>query len=97
MTGSNAGLPGVEVNLPAWAANAGCGTEPERSPIGDDVEHWVFGGCDPGRGVEFYRIEGGGHTWPGSDLEVDYLGPTTRTIDATAIALDWFDSHPLVQ
>lgn len=97
VTGSNATLPGVEVNLPAWATNAGCDAEPERTAIGDDVEHWVYSGCPPGRGVEFYRIEGGGHTWPGSALDIAYLGSTTQTIDATAIALDWFERHPLAR
>ncbi len=92
VTGANAGLTGVEVNMPAWAANAGCSTEKDVTPIGDDVEHWQFRGCPDGMDVELYSVKGGGHTWPGSPID---LPGTTHTIDATAIALDWFDAHRL--
>jgi polyhydroxybutyrate depolymerase len=56
------------------------------------VERWTYEGCDDGIDVELYSVEGGGHTWPGSAIEI---GPTTKTVDATKIALDFFDSHPL--
>jgi polyhydroxybutyrate depolymerase len=92
VTGPNAGLPGVEVNMPAWAANGGCSTEKDVVTIGADVDHWIYRGCPDGMDVELYSIRGGGHTWPGSPI--DRPG-TTRTVDATAIALDWFDAHAL--
>lgn len=95
VTGPNAGLPGVEVNMPNWARQAGCSVDKDVTPIGDDVEHWVYHDCPAGFDVEFYRIDGGGHTWPGASLDITALGATTTTIDATAIALDWFDAHPL--
>lgn len=91
VTGPNAGLPGVEVNMPAWAENNGCATEHDVERIGPDVERWVFRRCPEGAGVELYSVRGGGHTWPGSPVE---LPGTTTTIDATGIALDWFDAHP---
>jgi polyhydroxybutyrate depolymerase len=43
--------------------------------------------------VLYYKIEGGGHTWPGA-ADVALLGPTTHEIDATAILWDFFKSHP---
>ena len=96
VTGNNAALPGVEVNMPTWARQAGCSTDKEVERIEPDVEHWTYPGCPEGRGVEFYRIDGGGHTWPGATFSPEYLGYKTDTIDATAIALDWFEAHPLV-
>ena len=91
-TGSpNEGLPGTLDNIASWARSAGCDADPQIERIGDDVEHRTYDGCGLGLGVELYTIDEGGHTWPGSDLEI---GPTTQTIDATAIILDWFDAHP---
>jgi polyhydroxybutyrate depolymerase len=90
--GPNAGLPGVEVNMPRWAANGGCSTEHDVERIGSDVERWTYRDCPEGMDVVLYVVRGGGHTWPGSPI--DRPG-TTRTIDATEIALDWFDAHPL--
>ena len=91
VTGPNAGLPGARGNIAEWASAAGCGAEPLVQQIGTDVEHWRYPGCPDGRGVEFYSIEGGGHTWPGASIDI---GPTTQTIDSTDIALDWFETHP---
>jgi polyhydroxybutyrate depolymerase len=89
--GSNAGLPGVSVNMPQWALGAGCSDQRDVVRIEPDVEHWTYRGCPAGVGVELYSIEHGDHTWPGS--AIDRPG-TTRTIDATELALDWFASHP---
>lgn len=91
VTGGNAALPGVRGNMAAWARNNGCDPEPRIVHIDPDVDHWTFPGCDPGRGAEFYSVIHGDHTWPGS--AIDRPG-TTHTIDATAIALDWFRDHP---
>lgn len=95
VTGPNARLPGAEANMQGWATQAGCSTDKDIARLEPDVEHWTFRNCPPGREVEFYRIEGGGHTWPGTPIAVDRLGKTTHTIDATDIALAWFDAHPL--
>lgn len=91
-TGSpNEGVTGTLVNIAAWADNAGCDPEPAIERIGDDVELRRYEGCDLGLGVELYTIDEGGHTWPGADIEI---GRTTQTIDATELALDWFEAHP---
>lgn len=87
----NAVVPGTLTNMAGWAGNAGCDAEPTVEPIGDDVEHRVFTGCDDGVGIELYTVLGGGHTWPGAEIEI---GPTTRTISATEVLLDWFEAHP---
>ncbi|HEU5150873.1 MAG TPA: hypothetical protein VFU19_10275 [Iamia sp.] len=90
----NAGVPGTLANIADWAENAGCTPDPDVSTIGDDVELRSYPGCDEGVDVALYTIVGGGHTWPGSAID---LGPpewTTDTVDATALALDWFAAHP---
>lgn len=90
----NAGLPGTLENMDGWAANASCEPEPEVAEIGDDVTHHVWAGCEEGTGVELYTIIGGGHTWPGAELVIGPPEQTTDTIDATELALDWFEAHP---
>lgn len=77
--------------MPRWAANNGCSQEKDVVRIEPDVDRWIYRDCPPGSGVELYSIDGGGHTWPGSAAK---LSRSTQTIDATTIALDWFDAHP---
>jgi len=91
---TNGGLPGAQTNAAAWAVSGGCEDEPQISRIGDDVELRRFDGCELGVGVELYSIEGGGHTWPGSDISLGPESMTTQTIDATELTLDWFEAHP---
>jgi polyhydroxybutyrate depolymerase len=40
--------------------------------------------------VVLYRIEGGGHGWPGGPqfLPAAFIGPVPRRLDATGILLD---------
>lgn len=54
--------------------------------------------CPQGADVELYRIEGGGHSWPGSDFSArveSYVGPTTFSIDANEVMWSFFQDHPL--
>ena len=44
--------------------------------------------------VVFYRIEGGGHTWPGRRPDSFYLGPSALSLDANAIIWEFFERHP---
>ena len=90
----NAGVPGSLGNIAKWAANGGCGATPVVTEVGDDVVRRRFTGCDAGVGVEHYTVIGGGHTWPGADIDIADAALTTDTIDATALTLDWFEAHP---
>jgi len=85
----------VDTAIAAWAAFDGCRATAAQTSLGDDVERLEWPGCRANRAVELYRIAGGGHTWPGaSAVRAAQLGPTTATIDATALILDFFDRHP---
>jgi polyhydroxybutyrate depolymerase len=69
---------------------------PDRDPIdGCRVESIVWSGGRGGSEVWLYRVEGGGHTWPGG---IQYLpraiiGRVTHDIDSQAI-WDFFATHP---
>lgn len=46
-----------------------------------------------GTSVHLYRIDGGGHTWPGRPGTV-VIGANCRDLDATAVLVDFLLSHP---
>ncbi len=77
-----------------WAAGNGITGEPAITPLpeapGDPPVTrltWSAPGCLP---VVLYRIEGGGHGWPGGPqfLPTRVIGPIPRHLDATGILLD---------
>jgi polyhydroxybutyrate depolymerase len=49
------------------------------------VTRWVYTGGREGSVVEFWRVDGGGHTWPGGDqyLPKKMIGPVCRDFDAS--------------
>lgn len=76
--------------LSQWADHDGCEPDPKAVPIGDDVEHTVWQGCDDGSRLESFVIEGGGHTWPGALFPLQGFGATTETISATDEMVEFF-------
>ena len=77
-----------------WAAGNGIGGEPvaeqlPQAPGDPPVTRltWSAPGCPP---VVLYRIEGGGHGWPGGPqyLPARIVGPIPRHLDATGILLE---------
>jgi polyhydroxybutyrate depolymerase len=92
--GAAGGLPvaPAEQAIAQWAAVDGCEGTPTPSSVAADVTLLDFAACDGGLAVQLYRVEGGGHTWPGGP-EVPRLGPVTHSIDATDLMLDFFAAH----
>lgn len=89
----------TEQTVALWAANNGC--------IGDPVETLLphlkprdptrvymrtYGGAAP---VVLYRIENGGHNWPGGPqiLPVRMIGHVARDIHATQVIWDFFKAQ----
>jgi len=77
-----------------WAAGNGIGGDPDAEPLpGAPADPpvtrltWSAPGCLP---VVLYRIEGGGHGWPGGPqyLPARVIGPVPRHLDATGILLE---------
>ena len=83
-----------------WVRADGCPPEPRREPVpctddGITIERFTWG---PGRDdseVVFYRLEGGGHTWPGRTPDSFFLGPSALSLDANELIWKFFDRHPL--
>ena len=89
----------VEMVTRDWAAGNGISGEPvsERlAPAPGDPPvtrlSWSAPGCPP---VVLYRIEGGGHGWPGRPQSrlARTVGPVPRHLDATGVLLDMVISH----
>jgi len=79
--------PPVDVIMQSWAEHNGCDGQARRDRVGDEVLHYRWDGCVAP--VEWYLIEGGGHTWPGAD-PAPRLGHTTSEISASDVIWEFF-------
>lgn len=81
-----------------WARLNGCGSVqtaalPDSSDDGTTVTRIAY---DCGAAT-LYRIDGGGHTWPGSSARIAprLTGPTSMDIDATSLMVQFFRAQGL--
>ena len=87
-----------------WASNNKCSNS-DKIPVTSNeniesdktsVEQYTFSGCDDSSNVVFYKIIGGGHTWPGGGKQPRWLvGPTTNKINASMLAWKFFSQYSL--
>ena len=90
--------PTIEEITAGWAERNGCETTPTETAVAADVTLLTFP-CPKGAEAELYRIEGGGHSWPGSEFSktvVAVVGPTTTSVSANELMWEFFADHPLV-
>jgi polyhydroxybutyrate depolymerase len=88
-------VAGAEAVTADWAAGNGITTGPEIEELplsfpGDlpvTRKIWAKPGCHP---VTLYRIDGGGHGWPGGPqfMPARVIGPIAKHLDATGLLLD---------
>jgi polyhydroxybutyrate depolymerase len=88
-----ASLPGAhvrgsELNLADWAKLNDCAPTPSSTKLGTEVTLERWHGCTADASVAFYRIEGGGHSWPGAPP--NGAGLTTQQVSATDRIIDFF-------
>ena len=74
--------PPVPELMANWADHNGCDALPLEERVSPEVLRYTYAGCEAP--VQWYLVEGGGHTWPGA-LPVPALGHTTRDIDASEL------------
>ena len=84
-------LPSVEGGVKAWAELYGCNPDPTEESITSEVSLVSYSNCDGEAEVSLYRVDGGGHTWPGSSI--GGMGKINHDIDATALMWDFFVKH----
>jgi polyhydroxybutyrate depolymerase len=83
----------VHVWVEAWAERNGCHPEPSVNSMDELVTQELWLNCDQGVEVALYTLEGGGHTWPGSFVDM-ISGTSFPYINATDLIWEFFESHP---
>lgn len=86
-----------------WAQHNGCSVDSSVTPLPNvdpadqsTVTHIDYPDCKPGTEVSFYRVENGGHTWPGSTGQLPaFFGATNRDVHAASLIWDFFVQHPI--
>ncbi|MGE0609223.1 MAG: PHB depolymerase family esterase [Pirellulales bacterium] len=90
----------VEDSVNAWVKLNGCQAEPVVTALADakddgtTVERWDYPGGRDGAEVVLFKVEGGGHTWPGQKPLIDLLGKSTYDISANDEMWEFFQRHP---
>jgi polyhydroxybutyrate depolymerase len=79
--------PGYPANVRSWAEHNGCEPEPDDTRPVPDVLLRTYD-CPADGPVEFYVVEGGGHSWPGSAFSqaiASIVGPTNMALGASEL------------
>ena len=84
----------VGVAVQSWARIDGCRAGPELAQVSERVLRYSYRRCESGADVVLYKVLGGGHTWPGTSVDLSPLGVTTQEIDASGLLWDFFAAHP---
>ncbi len=93
-------LLSMDETLALWTGRDGCSGGPTTSSVPDTVDDGTSTrldawSCAGGAAVLYYRVEGGGHTWPGSPVTFSpTLGPESQDFSASAALMDFFLAHP---
>ena len=92
---SYAGSVGVDAWAQFWVAANDALDGPVISALPPDTTIRTWHGLSPASDVSFYRVDGGGHTWPGSHLTLPafLFGRSSRTFDATRLIWEFFAMH----
>ena len=89
----------VQHAIDAWVAANGCQAEPQEEALPDmakdgmHVTRKIHPGGRDGAEVILYTIHDGGHTWPGKQPKLKWLGPSTSDISANDLMWEFFVKH----
>jgi len=93
-------LTSVDYVLQFWLDNNGCTGDPAESELPDvntmdnsTVTRFDYTGCAAGTKVVHYRVNGGGHTWPGGPGSPAFFGPTNQDFHASSEIWNFFARH----
>lgn len=93
----------VDETVKAWVAADGCPEKPREvadypdadPDDGTTVKRTVYGPGKDGAEVVLIEVTGGGHTWPGRELPVKFLGKSTKDVSANDLIWEFFQKHPM--
>lgn len=89
----------VDHSIQSWVKVNGCNAGPKVEPLPDVADDRMlatrktWGNGKDGAEIVLIEIEGGGHTWPGQDPPVAFLGKSTKDISANDLMWEFFQKH----
>ncbi|MGA2064878.1 MAG: PHB depolymerase family esterase [Thermoguttaceae bacterium] len=95
------GFKSLEDTIKVAVKANGCPKEPKTEKLpdkagdGTTVTKKTYGPGKDGAEVVLFLIEGGGHTWPGQQPPVGFLGKSTKNISANDLIWEFFKKHPM--
>jgi polyhydroxybutyrate depolymerase len=92
-------LKGVEDSIQTWVTLNGCEEKPKIETLSKDGDEMkvirkTYGGGKDGAEVVLIVIEEGGHTWPGQQPPVSFIGKSAKNISANDLMWEFFQKHP---
>ena len=89
-------LPSISNWVASWVRRDGCNVDPVVMKLFETVEVKKYTGCEEGIEVQFYKVIGGGHSWPGGQkLPKFIVGFTTEEINASSLMWEFFQKYKL--
>ncbi|WP_254509023.1 extracellular catalytic domain type 1 short-chain-length polyhydroxyalkanoate depolymerase [Anatilimnocola floriformis] len=93
-------LKGVEDSIQTWVKLNGCDETPIFETISKDddemkVTRKTYGGGRDKAEVVLVVIEEGGHTWPGRQPPVGFIGKSAMNVSANDLMWEFFQKHPM--
>ncbi|MFQ5804597.1 MAG: alpha/beta hydrolase family esterase [Candidatus Methylomirabilales bacterium] len=107
MRGAGGNVISVPDTVAFWVKHNTCSAHASVESLPDvdkndgaTVEVWHYRGCQDGVVLKLVKIEGGGHTWPGSPVRIGPLlgrivGNTSRDVNASEMIWNFFQGHRL--
>ncbi len=95
------GFKSVEDTIKVCVHANGCPAEPsivklpDKAGDGTSVTRKTYGPGKDGAEVVLFVIEGGGHTWPGQQPPIGFIGKSTRNLSANDLIWEFFEKHPM--
>jgi polyhydroxybutyrate depolymerase len=88
-------MVGIDEWAGFWVAANGAPDDPVVGELPPDTTIRTWRGASNQSDVVFYRVEGGGHTWPGSRITLPafMFGRTSRTFDTTRLSWEFLAAH----
>ena len=97
------GVVAIEDVVDYWVNNNNCNTAPIVESLPDintsdnsTVERYTYANGDAGSAVIFYKVIGGGHTWPDAAIPIPAYGPTNRDFNASQVIWEFFKGESFV-
>lgn len=91
---------GAEESVQVWAKLNGCEEDPKFETLSqteDDliVTRQTYSGGTDGAEAVLVVIEEGGHTWPGQQPPMEFIGKSVKKVSANDLLWEFFEKHPL--